>query len=184
MFNQYSQLSIFCEMEIVFIDEESCIGCYQCANVSPSSFKIEDSGRARTFHQSNSLDVAIAVSACPVSCMHNVAFRELKEMETARDVGDGHTHHRHLGNPKGHTPVHIARRGSDMNHKSSWYHYLKQKCFLSKACPQKGCYDCPNYANPGDNPNFKKMHAAAESVRAKDIVDSGEADEWRNTADL
>jgi hypothetical protein len=114
--------------------------------------------------------------------MHKVAFHELKEMETARDVGDGHAHHRHMN--KGHTPLHIARRGSDLNHKSSWYHYLKQKCFTSKTCPQRGCYDCPNYAKPGDNPNFKKLHAAAEKIRANDIIDSGEGDIWRKIADL
>ncbi len=169
--------------EFVFIDEESCIGCYQCANIAPSSFKMVDSGRARTFHQSNSPEVAIAVSSCPVSCMHNVGFRELEKLETARDVGDGHVHHRHLSN-KAHTPLHIARRGSDINHKSSWYHYLKQKCFTSKTCPQKGCYDCPLYQKPGDNPYFKKLHAAAERIRAKDIIDSGQADMWRKTADL
>ncbi len=143
-----------------------------------------NNGRARTFHQSNSPDVSIAVSACPVGCMHNVAFHELKEMENARDSGDGHKHHRHMSHNKGHTPLHIARRGGDMNHKSSWYHFLKQKCFMSKACPQRGCYDCPCYEKPGDNPFFKQIHTTAERVRAKDIMDSGEADTWRNIADL
>lgn len=141
-----------------------------------------DSGRAQTFHQSNSPEVEIAVSTCPVSCMHTMAFHELKEMETARDLGDGHRHHKHM--TKGHTPLHVARRGSDLNHKSSWYHYLKQKCFTSKSCPQRGCYDCPNYSTKGENPYFKKLHSKAESVRAKDINDSGVADFWRNTADL
>merc|ERR1712181_39604 len=40
--------------EFVFIDEETCIGCTQCAQISPSSFKmIEDTGRARTYSQRN-----------------------------------------------------------------------------------------------------------------------------------
>lgn len=140
-----------------------------------------DSGRAQTFQQSNSPDVAIAVSTCPVGCMHNVAFHELKEMETGRDVGDGHKHHRHMS--KGHTPVHIARRSSDNNHKSSWYHHLKQKCVTSSACPQRGCYDCPLYEAPGGNPYFKKILAAAETVRAKDIFGTC-GSIWRKTADL
>lgn len=155
----------------------------QCVTIAPSSFKMLDSGRAQTYHQSNSPDVAIAVSTCPVGCMHYLAFHELKEMENARDLGDGHNHHRHM-NGKGNTPVHIARRGSDMNHKSSWYHHLKQKCFTSKTCPKNGCYDCPNFTSPGDNPYFKKRHRAAERLRAKDIIESGEGDIWRKTADL
>jgi hypothetical protein len=87
-----------------------------------------DDGRARTFGQSNSPEVAIAVSACPVSCMHNVAFHELKEMEQARDKGDGRDDHRHMGRSRGHTPLHVSGIDSDANHKSSWYHYLKQQC--------------------------------------------------------
>lgn len=86
-------------------------------------------GRARTFSQSNSPAVKPAVAVCPVSCMKFVSFRELKELEKARDEGDGRTDHRHFGNTIAHTPVHIARRGTDANHQSSWYHYLKNKCF-------------------------------------------------------
>lgn len=170
--------------DFVFIDEESCIGCKQCANIAPSSFQMEDSGRARTHFQSNAPEVPIAVSACPVSCMHNVAFHELKEFETARDVGDGRSDHRHMGRKNGYTPLNVSRTGSDMNHKSSWYHYLKQKCYLSKSCPQRGCYDCPKFNKAGDNPYFQKIHRASEKVRASDIMKSGEADAWRKTAEL
>lgn len=142
-----------------------------------------DSGRAQTFHQSNSPDVAVAVSTCPVNCMHNVAFHELIELETVRDSEYDNNKHMHL-NGKSNIPLHVSRRCSDMNHKSSWYHHLKQKCFTSKACPQKGCYDCPFYKMPGENPHFKKIHASAERVRAQDIINSGEADIWRKTVDL
>mmetsp|Transcript_7497 Transcript_7497/g.13500 ORF Transcript_7497/g.13500 Transcript_7497/m.13500 type:complete len:146 (-) Transcript_7497:690-1127(-) len=143
-----------------------------------------DDGRARTFGQSNSPEVPIAVSACPVSCMHTVAFHELKEMEQARDKGDGRDDHRHMGRSRGHTPLHVAGMDSDANHKSSWYHYLKQQCHMSKSCPQRGCYDCPHYSSPGENPNFKKRQIEADSVRANDIVDSGEGDLYRNVAEL
>ena len=161
----------------------SCIGCSQCVSIAPSSFKMLDSGRARTFSQSASTEVDIAVSTCPVSCMHYLAFHELKEMEIARDDGDGHKHHRHL-NENAHTPLHIARRGSDMNHKSSWYHHLKQNCFKSKLCPQKGCYDCPLFEIPGANPYYKQMFALAERSRAKDIIETGEGDMYRKIAEL
>lgn len=112
----------------VFIDEESCIGCAQCALICPSSFLMLESGRARTFSQRLAQDVTSAISACPVDCMHKVSFDELKEFEVARDHGDGRSDHRHLGHRRGHTPLSVAGIDSDANHRSSWYHYLKQKC--------------------------------------------------------
>ena len=115
--------------QFVFIDEETCIGCTQCAQISPSSFKmIDDTGRARTYSQSNTIDVENAVMACPVNCMHFMSFDELKEMELARDDGDGRDDHRHFGGRVTHTPLFVGGIDSDANHKSSWYHYLKQKC--------------------------------------------------------
>jgi len=111
----------------VFIDEESCIGCYQCANIAPSSFEILETGRARTHTQAKRPEVQIAISACPVNCMHHVSFDELVEMETARDVGDGRDDHRHFGfgneRLNVHTPLNVARTGSDMNHKSRYVLY-------------------------------------------------------------
>jgi len=169
--------------DFIFIDEESCIGCNQCVSYAPASFKMEPGGRASTYHQSNSPEVAIGVSACPVSCMHSVSFPELKEMENGRDKGDGRTDHKHLGR-RAHTPLNVAKGSSDMNHKSSWYHYLKQKCYMSKSCPQKGCYDCPNFARPGDNPYFQRLHQAAEKIRATEIMKTGELDFYRNVAEL
>jgi len=169
--------------DFIFIDEESCIGCNQCVSYAPASFKMEPGGRASTYYQSNSPEVAIGVSACPVSCMHKVSFPELKEMENGRDKGDGRTDHRHL-NRRTHTPLNVAKGSSDMNHKSSWYHYLKQKCYMSKSCPQKGCFDCPNFAKPGDNPYFQRLNQAAEKIRATDIMKTGELDFYRHTAEL
>lgn len=85
-----------------------------------------ENGRARTYFQKASPDVAAAVATCPVDCMHLVSFDELKELETARDVGDGRADHRHFGNSPtkgyiGRTPLHVSRRGTDANHRSSWY---------------------------------------------------------------
>lgn len=122
--------------DFIFIDEESCIGCMQCATTAPSSFLMLDHGRARTFAQRNDPDVAAAVATCPVSCMHRVSFDELKEMEIAREKGDGRTDHKHCGSSMGYTPLHVSRRATDANQKDSWYHYLKQKCFctLTKCC--------------------------------------------------
>jgi len=170
--------------DFVFIDEESCIGCYNCANIAPAAFKIMDSGRARTFHQRKGADIDQAIHACPVDCMHSVSFRELQEFETARDEGDGRTDHKHLGHQRGHTPLHVAGMASDNNHRSSWYHTLKHKCLMSSDCPQKGCYDCPKYSQRGENPFFKANHVQAEHIRAQHFLDHGDADHLRNFADL
>ena len=115
--------------------------------------------------------------------MHMVSFDELKELEDARDGGDGRTDHRHFGGRKTHTPLNVAGIDSDANHKSSWYHYLKWKCHGSSSCPQRGCYQCPSYA-PGENPNFKARHKQSEHIRAKDFMYSGEADKWRKVVEL
>ena len=161
---------------------------HQCAQTAPSSFKMLENGRARTFTQSNNPEVNIAISVCPVDCMHKVGFDELVEMEKARDDGDGRLDHRHVQAGKHqvhrHTPLNVAGIGSDANHKSSWYHYLKQKCYTSKSCPKRGCYDCPMYSNNGENPYFKKKHSRAEHVRAQDFIESGEADPYRKCCDL
>jgi hypothetical protein len=94
----------------------------------------EHDGRARAFFQRKSPDVAAAVSTCPVDCMHYVGFRELRALETARDTGDGRQDHRHFGHSESRgwiplTPLHVSGRASDSNHKSSWYHYLRNKCY-------------------------------------------------------
>jgi hypothetical protein len=143
-----------------------------------------DSGRARTFDQRNSPEVDQGVDSCPVNCMKRVSFQELQEFELARDEGDGRTDHKHLGNSRGHTPLHVAGIDSDNNHRTSWYHTLKQRCLMSSQCPQKGCYDCPKFSNLGDNPYFKKRHREAEHVRAESFSESGVANEWRKAADL
>lgn len=98
----------------------------QCANVSPSSFMMLESGRARTFRQRSSPDVEQAIASCPVNCMHSVTYRELEAYESARDLGDGRTDHKYLGQQS--TPLHVAGMDSDKNRRSSWYHTLKHRC--------------------------------------------------------
>lgn len=107
---------------LVFIDDESCIGCSQCATIAPAAFKmLQDTGRARAFYQRNTDEIEHAVLSCPVNCMHMVSYDELKEMESSRD-------NESFGGRMAHVPVHVAGRDSDANRKSSWYHYLKAKC--------------------------------------------------------
>ena len=85
-----------------------------------------ENGRARAYSQRNTPEVAIAVSTCPVDCMHYVSFDELQELESARDHGDGREDHRHFGHSKsrgyvGRIPLYVSGIDSDANHRSSWY---------------------------------------------------------------
>lgn len=85
-----------------------------------------ENGRFRAFAQRQSPDVVVAVSTCPVNCMHFVSFDELKELETARDHGDERDDHRHFGSSStrgyiGRIPLHVSNRDSDAAHRQSWY---------------------------------------------------------------
>ena len=182
--------------DYVFIDEESCIGCTQCALAAPASFQMLDNGRARTFVQRGRItDVQAAVKTCPVNCMHYVDFARLTKLEQARDSvngDDGRTDHRHFGRDRRHdkwrlhTPLHVSRmESSDANHKDSLYHYVRRQCYQSNQCPQKGCYDCPLYASdPEANPYLKQRRQESNHIRAQTFVDDGSADRYRRTADL
>ena len=215
----------FQDGDFVYIDEESCIGCTQCAATAPSSFRmIESTGRARTYVQDTSPAVSAAVATCPVNCMHYVGYERLVELERARDqnefYGAEEQHHRHFGlrhqqprqnqhhartnnnmskkkNKQGastssatqwisHTPMHVSRMAStDANHKQSIYHYIRNQCYKSSACPQKGCYDCPMYAsNPESNPHLAKRRKAATHARAQHFIQTGAAQVFRRTAEL
>jgi ferredoxin len=179
--NELSNFQISRRFTLVFIDEESCIGCMQCVNIAPNSFLMMESGRARTFVQKIGRDVEQAVDACPVNCMHRVSFQELSTFETARDEGDGKTQH---GLSKAHIPLHVAGMDSDRNRRSSWYHTLKARCSTSSSCPQKGCFACPSFGNSGDNPFFKAKHKQAEHIRAQHFIRNGEASLFRRAVDL
>jgi ferredoxin len=73
----------------VFVDEQSCIGCKNCAWCAPATFRIEEHhGRSRVFAQwlddEEALDTAI--QSCPVDCIHWVQKRELPALEYACQV--------------------------------------------------------------------------------------------------
>eukprot|EP00887_Chlorella_sp_A99_P000153 scaffold16.g153.t1 len=68
----------------VFVDEFTCIGCRNCANVCPRSFAIEEEyGRARVMSQGSDLEVKLqeAIDTCPVSCIHWVTAPQLALLE-------------------------------------------------------------------------------------------------------
>ncbi|XP_076931365.1 chaperone protein dnaJ C76, chloroplastic-like isoform X1 [Bidens hawaiensis] len=67
----------------VFVDEFSCIGCKNCANVCSNVFMIEeDFGRARAYNQRGSPDlVQEAIDSCPVDCIHWTSAAQLSLLE-------------------------------------------------------------------------------------------------------
>ncbi|KAJ8484521.1 hypothetical protein OPV22_017006 [Ensete ventricosum] len=66
-----------------FVDEFSCIGCKNCANVAPDVFQIEEEyGRARVCWQSGNPDlVQEAIDTCPVDCIHWTSAAQLSLLE-------------------------------------------------------------------------------------------------------
>ncbi|GAB4824861.1 hypothetical protein Ancab_007729 [Ancistrocladus abbreviatus] len=72
-----------CPKDHVFVDEFSCIGCKNCANVAPDVFNIEeDFGRARAYNQCGNPNlVQQAVDTCPVDCIHWTSAAQLSLLE-------------------------------------------------------------------------------------------------------
>ncbi|KAJ4977409.1 hypothetical protein NE237_002515 [Protea cynaroides] len=66
-----------------FVDEFSCIGCKNCANVAPDVFQIEeDFGRARVYSQCRNPElVQQAIDSCPVDCIHWTSAAQLSLLE-------------------------------------------------------------------------------------------------------
>ena len=73
--------------QFVFVDEPRCIGCHACAEVARSTFRMEEEfGAARVFQQcGDDVDVVEeAILCCPVDCIHEVSFNELRTLEDHR----------------------------------------------------------------------------------------------------
>ncbi|XP_062153077.1 chaperone protein dnaJ C76, chloroplastic isoform X2 [Alnus glutinosa] len=66
-----------------FVDEFSCIGCKNCANVASDVFAIEeDFGRARVHSQCGNPElVQQAIDTCPVDCIHWTSAAQLSLLE-------------------------------------------------------------------------------------------------------
>ncbi|EOX92901.1 DNAJ heat shock N-terminal domain-containing protein isoform 3 [Theobroma cacao] len=67
----------------VFVDEFSCIGCKNCANVTSDVFRIEeDFGRARVHSQCGNPElIEQAIESCPVDCIHRTSAAQLSLLE-------------------------------------------------------------------------------------------------------
>ena len=75
--------------QFVFVDEPRCIGCYACSEVARSTFRMEeDFGAARVYQQRGDDAEVIeeAMLCCPVDCIHDVSFNELRVLEHHRQA--------------------------------------------------------------------------------------------------
>ncbi|KAL5578466.1 hypothetical protein UlMin_020165 [Ulmus minor] len=72
-----------CLKDLAFVDEFSCIGCKNCANVAPDVFSIEeDFGRARVYNQGGDPElVQQAIDSWPVDCIHWTSAPQLSLLE-------------------------------------------------------------------------------------------------------
>jgi ferredoxin len=139
--------------QMVYVDEHTCIGCYNCANTAQSTFFMEDEhGRARVFDQWGDDDdtIACAIETCPVDCIHYVQYDELVRLETerrdqninfkARLVNQGEAGSMGTIGAVAYTapPIISGNLGSRCNN-----------------CPSRGCKTCPMFG-VGKNPEFEK----------------------------
>jgi len=90
------------ESRAVFVDEGACIGCLKCAIESSNTFKVEmKHGKARAVTQwgDSEENIQLAVSVCPVSCIHWVDRSQLPELEHVMRKSMVETHGRPKGDP-------------------------------------------------------------------------------------
>ena len=139
-------------LQSVYVDEHSCIGCWNCANIAQSTFFMEEEhGRARVFQQWGDDDetIQIAIETCPVDCIHYIPYDELVRLEK-------------------------DRRGQNINNKARLVNqgeYMASGAFTAPQeisgnfasrcsnCPTRGCKDCPMFG-VGKNPEFEKKEKA------------------------
>ncbi|EOD25956.1 hypothetical protein EMIHUDRAFT_58679, partial [Emiliania huxleyi CCMP1516] len=73
---------------MTYVDEETCIGCKNCALVARNTFVMNDdfAGKARVFSQGGDSEDLIdeAIDTCPVNCIHYVSFEDLVTLESER----------------------------------------------------------------------------------------------------
>lgn len=128
--------------DLVFVDEERCIGCGVCESIAPATFFMEtERGRGRAFEQraeTTRASVDKAIEECPTQCIHHVTWDELKDLEEIRDEYQAQV-------LKAGKRARKPHAGLLCNH-----------CFGTSSCPAAGCFNCPAFAHlgTGANPAF------------------------------
>lgn len=149
-------------LQMVYVDEHTCIGCTNCAMIAQSTFFMHpEHGRARVFQQWGDTDetIQIAIETCPVDCIHYVPYDELVSLEIDRRNQNINFKARLVSQAEnGNTLSHLSGRGSNsFTAPQQISGNMKPRC---NNCPSRGCSNCPMYG-VGKNP----IYEAAEKKR-------------------
>ena len=149
-------------LQMVYVDEHTCIGCTNCAMIAQSTFFMHpEHGRARVFQQWGDTDetIQIAIETCPVDCIHYVPYDELVSLEIDRRDQNINFKARLVSQAEnGNTLSHLSGRGPNaFTAPQRISGNMKARC---NNCPSRGCRTCPMFG-VGKNPAFE----AAEQLR-------------------
>lgn len=139
--------------QMVYVDEHTCVGCYNCANVAQSTFFMEaEHGRARVFSQWGDDDetIATAIETCPVDCIHYVPYDELVRLEKERRSQNINFKARYSnqGDSGGFGTIGAVAYTAPPKISGN----MGSRC---NNCPSSGCKNCPMFG-VGKNPEFEK----------------------------
>mmetsp|Transcript_11836 Transcript_11836/g.30015 ORF Transcript_11836/g.30015 Transcript_11836/m.30015 type:complete len:399 (+) Transcript_11836:171-1367(+) len=143
--------------QMVYVDEHTCVGCYNCATIAQSTFFMEEEhGRARVFSQWGDDDetISTAIETCPVDCIHYVPYDELVRLEKERRSQN----------------INFKARYSNQGDSGGFgtigaMAYTPPPKISGNAgtrcnnCPSNGCKNCPMFG-VGKNPEFEKKEKA------------------------
>mmetsp|Transcript_21021 Transcript_21021/g.53806 ORF Transcript_21021/g.53806 Transcript_21021/m.53806 type:complete len:378 (+) Transcript_21021:194-1327(+) len=135
-----------------YVEEDTCIGCKNCALVARNTFFMEDDfGKARVFNQGGDSeeDIAVAIDTCPVNCIHYVCHEDLIILEQERLAREGEVDINNYGSFKG---AWIGQAANLPETKAKYYNSMAMGVRCNN-CPSRGCKECPMFG-VGENPMY------------------------------
>ena len=161
-----------------YVDEDTCIGCKNCAFVARSTFFMEESfaGKARVFQQGGDDPDLVdeAIDSCPVSCIHHVSHEDLVTLERERLAREDNLDFNNYASFKrGWTGQEVAVPETQAQYYGSLA--MGTRC---NNCPSRGCASCPMFG-VGKNPVYLQRLASREEKK----VASGEAQREQDDRD-
>ena len=147
-----------------YVDEDTCIGCKNCAFVARSTFFMEESfaGKARVYNQGGDSEELIdeAIDSCPVNCIHYVAHEDLVTLETERLAREDNLDFNNYASFKrGWTGQEVAVPETQAKYYGSLA--MGTRC---NNCPSRGCASCPMFG-VGKNPIYLQRAKAREEKK-------------------
>ena len=166
-------------LQMVYVDEHSCIGCTNCAMIAQSTFFMHpEHGRARVFQQWGDTDetIQIAIETCPVDCIHYIPYDELVSLEIDRRDQNINSKARLVSQAEnGNALSHLSGRGPNAYTAPQQISgNMKSRC---NNCPSRGCRTCPMYG-VGKNPAFETAELLRkEKAKKRQVQQQRERDE-------